>query len=50
MHLRRTEMSDKTPEQPFTEEEQQANSRVDAVAIFAVVLVVVGLASYFASL
>ncbi|MGM0633138.1 MAG: hypothetical protein ACQETO_08175 [Pseudomonadota bacterium] len=43
-------MSDHSPEQPFTEQEQKENSRVDAVAICAIVLIVVGLASYFASL
>ncbi len=43
-------MSDQTPEQPFTEQEQKENSRVDAVAITAIVLIVVVLASYYASL
>ncbi len=43
-------MSENNHEQPFTEEEMHANSRVDAVAILAVVLVIVGLASYAASL
>lgn len=43
-------MSDHTPEQPFTEEEQKQNSRVDAVAILAIVLIVVGMASFAASL
>ncbi|MEX1197241.1 MAG: hypothetical protein WEB57_05210 [Pseudohongiellaceae bacterium] len=43
-------MSENNPEQPFTEEEIQENSRVDAVAILAIVLIVVGLTSYFASL
>lgn len=43
-------MSENTPDQPFTPEEQRENSRVDAVAILAVVLIVVGLATYAASI
>lgn len=43
-------MSEINHEQPFTEEEMKENSRVDAVAILAVVLVIVGLAAYAASL
>lgn len=43
-------MSENNHDQPFTEEEMRANSRVDAVAILALVLVIVGLATYAASL
>lgn len=43
-------MSENQSEQVFTEEEAHANSRVDAVAILAVVLIIVGLATYAASL
>jgi len=43
-------MSENTPPQPFTEEERKANSRVDAMAILAIVLIVVGMVTYFVSL
>tara|TARA_R100001039_G_C1842274_1_gene103059 strand:- start:1219 stop:1350 length:132 start_codon:yes stop_codon:yes gene_type:complete len=40
-------MSNHEPEINFTEEEIQANSRVDALAIFSLVVITVGLLVFY---
>ena len=40
-------MSNDNPESCYTEEEIQANSRVDALAIFSLVVIVVGLVVFY---
>ncbi len=40
-------MSNHSPENSYTEEEIQANSRADALAIFSLVVIAVGLLVFF---
>lgn len=40
-------MSNYNPDNSYTEEEVQANSRADAIAIFSLVVIVVGLVIFF---
>lgn len=40
-------MSNHSPESSYTEEEIQANSRADALAIFSLVVIVVGLVIFY---
>jgi hypothetical protein len=40
-------MSDHNSENSYTEEEREANSRVDAMAILAAVVVLVGLVTFY---
>lgn len=40
-------MSNHSPESSYTEEEIQANSRVDALAIFSLVVIAVGLLVFY---
>jgi hypothetical protein len=45
--LERETMSDHSAESSYTEEEIQANSRADALAIFSVVVIAVGLLVFY---
>lgn len=40
-------MNDHSPESSYTEEEIQANNRADALAIFSLVVILVGLVTFF---